>query len=665
MGSLWLWKDTVNDSQLDELELLDRDGRQPARAACIFGSEVRTEVVDAVVDALRSAGIDAQRPQDSQGWLIVALSEKKLALAAAEVKMRKRDVHGSIQDFTTESFNCANVPLRSIFSAAEELLLLENVLYDIPSNAAVDKLLLGGEDRNADPLVETCFKQGLLTDIVPFRDDLQVQVILSELSLKLPVPSFATLNRINRYLGDQATLYIAFSSFYVMWLQVLALSGAASLVLTLLNTVPYQAWFLSAYSIFTVLWASRFMDIWRRKNLEYGYVWNNIVTENPLDARHMCAAGKTDRRPQHTERRSHIQKRSLEFAIWTVVATYLLITCSFLYLSLEIAIYTEPYLAKLPKPLFAADSTEQAVETLKSLSHYHITKHCPTLVYIGALTFFELIYKHLIRVLTTLESHKTRSKHENILFLRMMLFNLLNKNMSYFYLAFYKQHFAALKQGLVLINLFDNLGLVAKQALVWGKIWLENRRKAAATGRKKKNDDIGSDDPDKEYFQLPPASTEAFQYARITSQFAQVTLFAAALPHGALVAFCGNFFQVYTDIHCLLRSYRRPFPRRAASVGSTSHAMIIVCMACIATNLAVIVFTSKFGDHIIGDEIDSLNEFLLVIFVEHIILFARHVMSSRTKLVPKWVKADKLREQYQERYQKSVRALSDIGSSTL
>jgi len=404
--------------------------------------------------------------------------------------------------------------------------------------------------------------------------------------------------------------------------------------------------------MFTVLWAGRFMDLWRRKNLAYIYVWTNAIAENPLDVRHILSSEKNDNRPLHRAGRSKVHKRALEFAAWTAVALYLLTTCGLLYLSLEIAAYTEPYLQSRPQILLSFDDRHQLLDTVKLLVFYHGLKQCPTLVYIGALTVFEVIYKPLIRSLTTLEDYKTKSKHENILFLRMMLFNLLNKNMSYFYLAFYKQQFAALIQGLFLINCLENLALVAKQAVFWGSVWLKKRRRSSAAASRKKDDDLDIiEDPVKEYLQLPPVSTEAFQYARIASQFAQVTLFAAALPHGALIAICGNLFQVYTEIHRLLCERRRPFPRRAASIGSARHAFTIVCMACIATNLAVIIFTSKFGDHIIGDEIDSLNEFLLVVAVEQVILFIRHIMSSRTKLLPKWIKTDRLREHYKRCYQ--------------
>uniref|UniRef100_A0A7S3A4M4 Anoctamin transmembrane domain-containing protein n=1 Tax=Rhodosorus marinus TaxID=101924 RepID=A0A7S3A4M4_9RHOD len=284
----------------------------------------------------------------------------------------------------------------------------------------------------------------------------------------------------------------------------------------------------------------------------------------------------------------------------------------------------------------------------------------PTIVYIAALNILEVGYTALAKAVTNFESYELIREHENVLFLRQMLYKLLCKNVSYFYLAFYKSEFEELLKALLLINVVEMAVTVLKQIVVQGLYRYKLQRRVSREGQMKKdeNQTHAGKSPILEEMELAEGSAaDVLDYSRITAQFGQLVLFAAALPFGAVGAFLGNYFQVYTELFAAFRSRRRNFPRRALSIGSVQYAFTVVCMTSMAVNLGLILFTSKLGDHVIGDEIDSVQEFLVIIMVEHVLLVIQYILSSRAKTLPKWIESEALTEKFVEEYSTAARRL--------
>mmetsp|Transcript_4346 Transcript_4346/g.18491 ORF Transcript_4346/g.18491 Transcript_4346/m.18491 type:complete len:252 (+) Transcript_4346:1200-1955(+) len=146
----------------------------------------------------------------------------------------------------------------------------------------------------------------------------------------------------------------------------------------------------------------------------------------------------------------------------------------------------------------------------------------PTIVYIAALNILEVGYTALAKAVTNFESYELIREHENVLFLRQMLYKLLCKNVSYFYLAFYKSEFEELLKALLLINVVEMAVTVLKQIVVQGLYRYKLQRRVSREGQMKKdeNQTHAGKSPILEEMELAEGSAaDVLDYSRITAQF--------------------------------------------------------------------------------------------------------------------------------------------------
>mmetsp|Transcript_23263 Transcript_23263/g.33355 ORF Transcript_23263/g.33355 Transcript_23263/m.33355 type:complete len:508 (-) Transcript_23263:1166-2689(-) len=483
--------------------------------------------------------------------------------------------------------------------------------------------------------------------------------IMSTLTWKNPIPTFSTICKVQRYFGDYDAVYYAFLTFYVNWLVFLAFGGLVFGVSSLLFPPRYRALCVCAYSAYAYIWASRLLDIWQRKNSEMTYLWHHCLPNDALVQVQFSKAEINERPATDMSRRSQKQAKLMEFASWCSLALYLIGSCFALHYSLELAKVVAEFVEDTPsiEALLSFKDREELIQMGFVFAKSQGLLQVPTIVYIAALNILEVGYNALAKAVTNFESHELTREHENVLFLRQMLYKLLCKNVSYFYLAFYKGDFEELLKALLLINVLEMATTVLKQIFVQWLYRYKLHIRASREGQMKKHESqtLANKSPILEEMELSEAAAaDVLDYSRISSQFGQLVLFAAALPFGAVGAFIGNYFQVYTELFTAFRTRRRNFPRRALSIGSVQYSFIVVCMASMAVNLGLILFTSKLGDHVIGDEIDSVQEFLVIITVEHVLLVTQYILSSRAKALPKWIETEALTEKFVEEYSTAV-----------
>ncbi|KAJ8904148.1 hypothetical protein NDN08_000675 [Rhodosorus marinus] len=652
------WRFTEALQDVPELDCLVGKERKPVEVALVLKSSASEEDFSEVLEVLRRKSFKVTEEEEGSRRCLLEITLEGLEEAAESASLRKRNSRGAVTPYKTAEFKPNGLSIRYMTSPEEELILIRHALFNIKPDPqpGSDKLKDWREDES---LIHFLRRIDVVEAFFPMHDRNEANQIMSTLTWKNPIPTFSTICKVQGYFGDYDAVYYAFLTLYVNWLVFLACGGLVFGVSGLLFPLRYRALCVCAYSAYTYIWASRYLDIWQRKNSEMTYLWHHCLPNDALVQFQFSKAEINERHATNRSRGSQKQAKLVEFGSWCSLALYLIGSCFALHYSLELAKVVAKFVEDTPsiESLLSFKDREELIQMGFMFAKSQGLLQVPTIVYIAALNILEVGYNALTKAVTNYESHELMREHENVLFLRQMLYKLLCKNVSYFYLAFYKSEFEELLKALLLINVLEMVATVLKQVFVQGLYRYKLHGKVSREGQMKKDESQthANKSPILEEMELSEAAAaDVMDYSRITSQFGQLVLFAAALPFGAVGAFIGNYFQVYTELFAAFRTRRRNFPRRALSIGSVQYAFTLVCMASMAVNLGLILFTSKLGDHVIGDEIDSVQEFLVIIMVEHVLLVIQYILSSRAKTLPNWIEAEALTEKFVEEYSTAV-----------
>jgi len=245
------------------------------------------------------------------------------------------------------------------------------------------------------------------------------------------------------------------------------------------------------------------------------------------------------------------------------------------------------------------------------------------------------IYGRVGLALTEFENHKTETSFSNSLIAKSFLFKFVNSYNSLFYIAFFKQNDAAVggcvmfktqfpgtdePQPDCLKELTLQLGIIFGTAIVVSNFvelfvpWLKGKIQAKLNTDSNATTDKSR--PELEY-ELAPYESTFDDFDELVIQFGYVTLFVVAFPLAPLVALLSNIVEMRVDGTKLLLLTRRPEPRGAANIGTWFDILQAVSFIAVATNVAILAFST----HIIKEWFpDAATRAYFFLFVEHAIL---------------------------------------------
>lgn len=125
------------------------------------------------------------------------------------------------------------------------------------------------------------------------------------------------------------------------------------------------------------------------------------------------------------------------------------------------------------------------------------------------------------------------------------------------------------------------------------------------------------------------------EYSEIVLQYGYVTLFAAAFPLASLLAVINNIIEVRTDAFKLLDAYSRPEYKGAKSIGTWFDILEVLGVAAVITNCLLIGFTFAVVPKIFN--FNFFQTFACIVVIEHIILFAKYLISVLIPDQPGWI----------------------------
>jgi hypothetical protein len=142
------------------------------------------------------------------------------------------------------------------------------------------------------------------------------------------------------------------------------------------------------------------------------------------------------------------------------------------------------------------------------------------------------------------------------------------------------------------------------------------------------------------------------EYISAVVQFTFVTCFSVVLPLTPLICLFNYLLSMRLDAYKLCKGRRRPLAEKTGGIGIWEHLLHIVAVISVLTNCWLMGFTNK-QFLWIGEQVGEVGLFAIVVGWEHIMLLVKYVMDTTISALPKSVRDDMKREQYQTDQQRN------------
>ncbi|XP_028650048.1 anoctamin-3 [Erpetoichthys calabaricus] len=367
------------------------------------------------------------------------------------------------------------------------------------------------------------------------------------------------------------------------------------------------------FAIFMAIWATVFLEFWKRRRAELTYDWDLIDWEEEEEELRPQFEAKYSK----MERVNPISGKPEPFQPFTDKLSRLMVSVSGIFFMISLVLT-----AVFAVVVFRLVAMEQFVsfewEFVKKNWQFATsgTGVCINFVIIMSLN---VVYEKVAYLLTNLEHPRTESEWENSFALKMFLFQFVNLNSSIFYIAFFLGRFAG-RPGKYnklfqrwrleechpsgcLIDLCMQMGIIMVLKQFWNNFMelgyplLQNwwsRRKIKKGGQCLEHK-VLLPQWDKDW-NLQPMNAHGLmdEYLEMVLQFGFTTIFVAAFPLAPLLALLNNIIEIRLDAYKFVTQWRRPMPARATDIGIWYGILEGIGVLAVITNAFVIAITSDY-----------------------------------------------------------------------
>eukprot|EP00741_Cyanophora_paradoxa_P013014 tig00020660_g12569.t1 len=590
-----------------------------------------------ILQRLKGAGLEVKKVLSAnrdEVFVKISASQEKLEKMAEvmRLQMRVKDQHGGghaafTSERKAEFFGAGE---QGLFRSVERARILHWTI-EAPWKD-------GGAELNMRDLK----RDGYIRNFFPLHEPNARMKLLETWAWKWYAPQ--PLDDIREYLGDKVGFYFAFLGFYTNWLVYAAALGLPAAVIKMFKGADNG--FIPLYAVALVIMITVFLEMWKRKQAELAFAWDNLDHDEPpverkafdgpmirkgfyngdgdfvsLEARQSLFPPEVIPEAKVADQKNRLVWLGVSAAAVTFAIALLLVAAlGLLSFKFVLSANSEGFGA-----FFGGVITALFIAVLNAL------------------------YKPLAVKLTDLENHRTEKGYEDSMMVKVFLFQFVNSYISLFFIGFgmsdasrghelvlygVKQpacygscmkhlnlHLAALLMSNILIskvqqlvwpyvrtrvmfqintlrlNAYRRLGprfnkpipaelqnTVARQRAA-----LDQARQQAAPDRARQ---VAAGPQVESKWDAFDETTVFDDYCEMAIQFGYVTLFAAAFPLGAALAFINNVVEIRTDATKLLTTTQRPNYAHAASIGSWYRVLEGMGYLAVITNLALVVFTS-------------------------------------------------------------------------
>nr|XP_020646071.1 anoctamin-3 [Pogona vitticeps] len=367
------------------------------------------------------------------------------------------------------------------------------------------------------------------------------------------------------------------------------------------------------FAIFMAIWATVFLEFWKRRRAVLTYDWDLIDWEDEEE----------ELRPQFEAKYSQVERvnpitgKPEPFQPFPDKLSRLMVSVSGIFFMISLVL-TAVFAVVVYRLV--------AMEQFASFQWYFIKKYWQfatsgTGVCINFMIIMSLnvVYEKVAYLLTDLEHPRTDSEWENSFALKMFLFQFVNLNSSIFYIAFFLGRFAG-RPGKYnklfnrwrleechpsgcLIDLCLQMGVIMVLKQMWNNFMelgyplLQNwwsRRKIKKGGQLLEHK-MSLPQWEKDW-NLQPMNLHGLmdEYLEMVLQFGFTTIFVAAFPLAPLLALLNNIIEIRLDAYKFVTQWRRPMPARATDIGIWYGILEGIGVLAVITNAFVIAITSDY-----------------------------------------------------------------------
>ncbi|XP_025830973.1 anoctamin-4-like [Agrilus planipennis] len=365
------------------------------------------------------------------------------------------------------------------------------------------------------------------------------------------------------------------------------------------------------FAIFMSLWATLFLELWRRKQSVIQWEWD-------------LAGADTDEEPRpefetsvkHFRTNPVTKDKEPYLPLWSKAWRFF-VTGSAVFLMLITVMCavlgTIIYRLSLVSVIYGGGGFFQKHAKIFT----SITAAVINLIIIMFLTRF---YHKLAIYLTNLENPRTQTEYEDSYTFKIFLFEFLNFYSSLIYIAFFKGRFfdypgdtisrsseflrvkgdvcdpagclseLCIQLAIIMIGkqMFNNfLELFNPKFYNW---WRQRTHRNQTKDRSRKHTRWEED-----YHLQDPGRLALFdEYLEMIIQYGFVTLFVAAFPLAPLFALLNNIAEIRLDAYKMVTQARRPLAERVDDLGAWYGILRVITYAAIVSNAFVISYTSEF-----------------------------------------------------------------------
>ncbi|KAM4552858.1 anoctamin-8 isoform 1-T1 [Odontesthes bonariensis] len=283
------------------------------------------------------------------------------------------------------------------------------------------------------PIIPELFARGVISQMFPLHE----QRILNQLmtSWVQAVCERQPLDDICDYFGVKIGMYFAWLGFYTNSMLYPAVIGFLLWILAEADQTSQDICCV-VFALFNVVWATLFLERWKRREAELAYRWGTLDTP---------AESLEEPRPQFrgVKRCSPITgfeefyyppwKRAL--FRWLVSLPICLLCLCFVFLAMLLCL-----------------ELQEVVMEIQDLPG--VTRFIPKILLAITVTVCDEVYKKIAYWLNDMENYRLQSAYENNLIIKMVFFEFINSYLSLFYIGFYLKDMERLKEMLATLLIF-------------------------------------------------------------------------------------------------------------------------------------------------------------------------------------------------------------------
>lgn len=411
-----------------------------------------------------------------------------------------------------------------------------------------------------------------------------------------------------------------------------------------------QDWSFVFFTIFNIIWASLFLETWKRKSAELAFHWGTLDQKHELleDPRPMYR-GPLQVSPVSGRLEPYYPdwKRNLFRYFVTVPIILLCMLCTFL---IAFGIF---------------ELQEWVNEQIAKENFSRHVRFVPKFILAITTICSENVYKKIAIWLNDQENYRLQSTYENHLIAKLIFVQFINHFMSVMYVAFYLKDFGRLKATIatlfitkhVIGNITETVIPYIREKLKVYQIAYKVAEEEVKEARQRENagEETEKDEDDNKYAisqaevesKMQPYDDTFNDYLEMFIQFGYVTLFSSAFPLAAFWALLNNVIEIRSDAFKLCTSKQRPFGQHVSSIGSWQYAMEVIGMLGVTVNCALLGISGQLQD--VFPQYSAIGIFLIVAFLEHAILGLKLAISIAIPDIPGWVQTELAKLEYKRR----------------